>query len=83
MSDEYAMSRTADPRIYAKAVKQSVSPSEYVINEIKFRDCIRPSDIPMSVDDPIIRVNDGDPRSKALSHECSWYVFPEYERKDT
>ena len=80
MSEHVAMRRTADPRIYANAVKQSITPSEYVINEVKYRNCASPSDIPSRVDDPIVQINHGDPRS-SVDHECSWYVFPEYERK--
>lgn len=40
-----AVRRTADPRIYAATVRQSVTQQEYTMDEAKFAQCIKPQDV--------------------------------------
>jgi len=65
-----AMDRTADPRVYAGAAKQSVKPSQYVMDNVKFTYAEKLESIPFqSTDAPIVYV----PRfSKDDLAQCSW-----------
>jgi hypothetical protein len=51
------MERTADPRIYASAINQSVKPVEYTLDESKYTYCLESETYPNQVvDTPIVVV---------------------------
>jgi hypothetical protein len=61
--------RTADPRIYASASKQSIKPEKYVINPIMYYNCISIKDIPSEVDKPVVYT---DVNANKILETCSW-----------
>ncbi len=64
------MDRTSDPRIYASAAKQSIQPSKYFMNDVKFTHSEKVDSISyQSLDTPKVQVPRFDKNNLAY---CSW-----------
>jgi hypothetical protein len=76
-TDEGAIvARTSDPRIYARAATLSTFSSRYVMDNVKFSSCISKEDMPVDLDDPIVKWQPFDQRNgRVISQECSWFAF--------
>ena len=69
-SMKLAMDRSADPRIYASAAKQSMQPSKYCMSDVKYPHSVKIESLPLSsIEKPAVSV----PRfnKNDLSY-CSW-----------
>jgi hypothetical protein len=65
-----AMQRTADPRVYANAAKQSIQPSKYFTSDIKYTHCEKLDTIEFqTIDKPCVSVPRFDKNDLAY---CSW-----------
>lgn len=65
-----AMERTADPRIYASAAKQSIQPSRYVMSDVKYTYSEKINSVKFeTLDKPEVRVPKFNKDELAF---CSW-----------